>query len=86
LEEDEINKLSESSQEQIYSYAYLDVYYKKYLLCGDDGRFFNHSKENNCDDSIPNQTITLKDILIGEELTVDYTKFYENIDKDYLKS
>lgn len=51
-----------------------------YILCGDNGRFFNHSDSPNCysegmsKDSI-GYTKALRDIEIGEELTDDYTKF-----------
>ena len=87
LTKEDIDKLSENSKQQVYNYAFVDTYHNKYMLCGDDGRFFNHSDNYNCNDSEKNITIAIKDILKGEELTVDYKAFYgdyENI-KDLLK-
>src|SRR6266481_8467580 len=69
LSKDEVDKLSLSSQQQFYNYAYLDKKYNKYLLCGDDGRFFNHSLNPNCDEKISDKTTALRDIAVGEELT-----------------
>ena len=73
---EEISKLSDPAQKQFHNYSYLDKKYGKYLLCGDDGRFFNHSSAPNCDDSKDDMTTALRDIEKGEELTVDYTSFY----------
>lgn len=78
LTKKQVDTLSEPSREQFYNYAYLDKKYGKYLLCGDDGRFFNHSSEPNCDESMPDQTTALRDIAKGEELTVNYGEFYGN--------
>lgn len=76
--ESDINLLNEHSQAQFRNYAYFDNHHGKYLLCGDDGRFFNHSKSFNCDDSQQDITIAIRDIKAGEELTVDYNSFYGN--------
>jgi hypothetical protein len=85
---EQIDTLSPVSKEQFYKYAFLDKKYNKYMLCGDDGRFFNHSDEPNCDDSKDDITIALRDILPGEELTVDYWSFYGDIDdhKELIKA
>ena len=80
LSKEEVTKLSEPAQKQFYNYAFLDKTYKKYLLCGDDGRFFNHSEYPNCDDSLQDKTIALKDIDKGEELTVNYRTFYDDFE------
>jgi uncharacterized protein len=80
LSREQINKFSKSTQNQFYNYAFFDTTHKKYMLCGDDARFFNHSKNNNCDDKLPNLTIALKDIQPGEELTVNYLDFYGDIE------
>lgn len=77
---EEIEQFSFASQEQFYNYAYLDKTYGQYLLCGDDGRFFNHSPVPNCDDSEKNVTMALQDINSGDELTVDYTTFCDDIE------
>ncbi len=70
------------SQEQLWRYIYFDKKHKKYLLCGDNARFFNHSNNPNCDDSSDDITMTVKDIKKGEELTVNYRTFYGNL-KDH---
>ena len=82
LSKEQIENLSAPSQEQFYNYAYLDKKYGKYLLCGDDSRFLNHSSEPNCDESMSDQTMALRDIVRGEELTVNYGDFYGNV-KDH---
>ncbi|MEK6907372.1 MAG: SET domain-containing protein [Nanoarchaeota archaeon] len=68
-------------QEQLHKYIFLDKNQKKYLLCGDDARFFNHSNKPNCDDSVDNVTTAIKEIKKGEELTVNYKLFYGNIEE-----
>ncbi len=50
------------------------------MLCGDDGRFFNHSDQPNCDDGKPDITIALRHVNKGEELTVNYKAFYGDIE------
>jgi len=85
LSKSDLRKLSLASQEQLHKYTYLDSNKKKYVLCGDDARFFNHSKNPNCKDvktyshDKDDKTIAIKDIKKGEELTCDYHVFYGNI-------
>ena len=74
-----LKKIPLSSQEQLLRYIFLDKIRKKYLLCGDDARFFNHSDKPNCDDGIDNITIAIRNIKKGEELTVNYKVFYGDI-------
>ncbi len=45
-----------------------------YVLCGDNGKYMNHSFQPNCDDS-GTVTVALRDIAAGEELTCDYRLF-----------
>lgn len=78
----DIEKFSQAAKDQFMNYAFLDLHHKRYMLCGDDARFFNHSDTPNCDDSQPDITYAIRDILRGEELTVDYKSFYANIN-DY---
>lgn len=85
ISKEEADTLSEPSKKQFYNYAYFDIAYEKYLLCGDDGRFFNHSTTPNCDDSQRDVTVALRDINPGEELTVDYSKFYGDFDRMKVK-
>jgi hypothetical protein len=82
LSKEEIEKLSVPAREQVLKYAYLDKVRGKYLLCGDDGRYFNHSDNPNCDESIENDSTYAKgDISIGEELTINYKEFYGNMNE-----
>lgn len=82
---EEIEALPVAAREQIEKYTYLDEGYKKYLLCGDDARFFNHSDSPNCADlpahALVDVTIAAKDILPGEELTCNYKVFYGNLNE-----
>jgi len=75
LSESDLDKLSDAARDQIDHHSYFDKARGKYVLCGDNARFFNHSSNPNCDEKIPDQTIALRDILPGEELTVDYRTF-----------
>lgn len=79
LSKEEVEKFSKFSKEQFYNYAYLDKKRNKYLLCGDDARFLNHSLNPNCDETNDDSTFTLKDIEPGEELTINYSEFYGNM-------
>ena len=80
LLKEEIGRLSSVAQEQFYRYAYLDKVRNKYLLCGDDARFFNHSDKPNCDETKENDsTFALRDIDVDEELTINYGEFYGNM-------
>ena len=45
-----------------------------YVLCSDGAKFMNHSFEPNCDDQGRN-TVAIRDIEAGEELTCDYRCF-----------
>lgn len=55
-----------------YVYREPDGYY---VLCGDNGKFMNHSFEPNCDDVDGPFTVAKRDIGPGEELTCDYRLF-----------
>jgi SET domain-containing protein len=73
-------KLSEPSREQFLKYAYISKTTGNYILCSDDTRFFNHSKDNNVvNTSAENEQegvdIAARDIKAGEELTYDYSVF-----------
>ncbi len=81
LSKEDIEKLSDPAQKQFYNYAYLDKKYNTYMLCSDDARFFNHSDNFNCDEKTDDITTAIRDIEIGEELTVNYKDFYGDIDR-----
>ena len=80
LTKDEVNELADAAKEQFLNYAYFDESYGKYLLCGDDARFFNHSDDPNCanGDGDEDTTIAARDIEKGEELTCNYKTFYSD--------
>lgn len=44
----------------------------RFVLCGDNAKFMNHSFSPNCLDVPPEITVTSRDIETGEELTCDY--------------
>jgi SET domain-containing protein len=73
-------KLSEPSREQFLKYAYISKTTGNYILCSDDTRFFNHSKDNNVVNTIAENEqegvdIAARDIQAGEELTYNYNVF-----------
>jgi SET domain-containing protein len=49
------------------------------ILCGDEARYFNHSKTPSCCSGRNQETLAKRDIAPGEELTDDYELF----DDDY---
>ncbi len=81
LTADQIAKLHLVARAQIEKYTYLDGMLGKFVLCGDDARFFNHADAPNCHD-IPDKgggtTVAARDIEAGEELTSDYASFDAN--------
>jgi len=81
LTAEEIAALHPAARVQIEKYTYLDRELGKFVLCGDDARFFNHSDAPNCHD-IPDArggtTVAARDIEPGEELTSDYASFDAN--------
>lgn len=46
-----------------------------FVLCGDNGKFMNHSESPNCDDPEGEFTVTNRLVRAGEELTCDYRAF-----------
>ena len=68
--------------EDLRKYLYRSKSSNLHILCGDDGRFINHSGQpNTLDTSEDNEglTIAARDIQAGEEITSDYNGF----DKDF---
>lgn len=77
---------SKHAKEQILKYAYLNKNTFEYVLCGDDARFFNHSDNPNVigldyEGESEGINIAIRDIDIGEELTVDYRQYDADFDK-----
>jgi SET domain-containing protein len=81
LTAEQIARLHPAAREQIEKYTYLDRMLGKFVLCGDDARFFNHSETPNCHDypdAEGGTTVAARDIERGEELTSDYASFDAN--------
>lgn len=77
---DEIGKLPGMTQDVCRRYAYYDRNNKKYVLCGDDARFENHSDDPNTAGVYPEgdpfgMDVATRDIQEGEEITCDYRSF-----------
>lgn len=80
LEAPQIDKLSPAFKEYFEKYAYLDVRLGKYVICGDDARFVNHSDEPNLVGiyTVGREygiDVAIREIKQGEELTCDYSSF-----------
>jgi SET domain-containing protein len=77
LSDGDLARLAEPCRAQVLRYAYLDPTIRRWILCGDDARFFNHADRPNCRDTreVDGETVAARDIEAGEELTADYTTF-----------
>ncbi|MGO9546249.1 MAG: SET domain-containing protein [Rhodomicrobium sp.] len=80
LDASEIESLPEVTRDICRRYAYLDHTHKKYVLCGDDARFENHSENPNTAGVYPEGEpfgidVATRDIQEGEEITCDYRTF-----------
>jgi len=62
------------AREWLMRYGYQPDEEPVYVVCGDNARFMNHSDDPNCDD-LNDETIALRDIAAGEEITCDYARF-----------
>ena len=77
---EDFDKLPCLMQEVCKRYAYLDNRTTKYVLCGDDARFVNHSDLPNTVGRYPEGEIYGIDVATrlikqGEEITCDYSTF-----------
>lgn len=78
ISDDSLKSLSDASLSQINKYSYIDKLTGLRILCGDDARFFNHSEDPNCNDTLDmygGVTFAIRDIKQHEELTCDYNLF-----------
>lgn len=80
LSETQLNKLPELAKECILHYCYHSVADDSYVLCFDDARFFNHSKNSNTtsidvEGDPEGLEIASQDINAGEELLCDCKEF-----------
>ncbi len=80
---DALAAFPEPYQTELRAWCYLDET-GVYVLCGDTGKFMNHSFEPNCDDPPDRTTVTNRPIHAGEELTCDYRTFdHETAEKGF---
>lgn len=91
LDEAEIGKLPEVTQDICRRYAYYDQTNNKYVLCGDDARFENHSEDPNTAGVYPEGEpfgidVATRDIEVGEEITCDYRSFDGEFDYKFTSS
>jgi SET domain-containing protein len=73
--QEEFERLPGAAKPHIRKYSYFCPEKQKWILCGDDARFMNHSDTPNTFEEPGNRTIAVRDIAIGEELTCDYRQF-----------
>lgn len=82
LEPQFVASLPEIAQTHIRHFCALMKHSGKYLMTGDNDRFWNHSDEPNClTDEAATETKALRDIQQGEELTEDYLRYCDSIDE-----
>lgn len=74
LTEAEVEAFPEPFQSRLRHYLYQEES-GLHVLCGDNGKFMNHSDEPNCDDPHGEITVTNRIVRAGEELTSDYRNF-----------
>jgi len=88
LSKDDLLRMSEPSRIKFLNYCYFDKHIKKFILCGDDDRFVNHSKDranlvqNQKHDGKDNGVVlAARDIKKGEELLCDYYEYDDDADR-----
>lgn len=72
---EEVESLPAIMQTTLKKYCYFDIDERVYIFCMDDARFTNHSDSPNTMNGAGNQTIAVRDIQPGEEITCDYYEF-----------
>jgi uncharacterized protein len=80
IQRDRVRTLPPEAQAYLSRYGYLNSSRDSYVLCFDDAKYFNHSDSPNTrsvsvQGSLETIDIATRDILVGEELTTDYTEF-----------
>lgn len=77
LDKKEFNNLPKIAQDYIIHYNYYNENEGGYILCGDNAKFTNHSITPNIEKLNNLETIDIKDIKIGYEITENYFVFDE---------
>ena len=87
-----IAQLSEPAKSQFLKYSYISKKTRKYILCFDDARFFNHDDTPNVSCVSNSNHPTEEDVCIanrainkGEELTCNYIDFEAGPYEEYVK-
>ena len=81
LTKDQMESLPEPARERFHNYDYVDMNTGEYILCADEARFLNHSETPNIgwvpSSDYPEEgvDVALKDILEGEEITINYKNY-----------
>ncbi|HEX8234247.1 MAG TPA: SET domain-containing protein-lysine N-methyltransferase [Caulobacteraceae bacterium] len=77
----EINSLPEHMQRYLRTYCTWHQPTGLYVLCGDNGRYFNHSAEpSTVSDAISfGEDRAVRDLQAGEELTSDYATICDSV-------
>ena len=71
---EQVERMPEIAKKRFLDFSYFDFNIKKYILCFDDQRFINHSKNPNIS-SKPEIDIANRNIKKGEELTCNYEDY-----------
>jgi SET domain-containing protein len=74
MTKDQLDSLPPVVQEQIRHFIYIEIVTGLYILCSDDAKFMNHADTPNTSTQ-GDQTIAIRDIPVGAELTCDYREF-----------
>ncbi|MDB5463122.1 MAG: hypothetical protein JWP23_1511 [Phenylobacterium sp.] len=78
---DEVASLPGHVQRYLRTYSTWNEAAGLYVLCGDNGRFFNHSEEpSTVSNAISfGEDHAVRDLVAGEELTSDYTTICDDV-------
>jgi uncharacterized protein len=78
---DEVASLPDHVQRYLRTYSTWNEAAGLYVLCGDNGRFFNHSEEpTTVSNAISfGEDHAIRDLAAGEELTSDYTTICDDV-------
>ncbi len=74
LKKKQLTTLPKLARDTIFHFCYYNKK-KEYIICLDNARFLNHSKNPNLDETNPTKTVAKRDIHPGEELTVNYYEY-----------
>lgn len=78
LTKEDLDKQPEVTKSFVLHYGYYNKFEGGYVICVDDARFMNHSKNPNTDDTTFSGTFAKRDIKKEEEITCNYFDFDTN--------